>query len=56
MSMLIFGVVTFGVMWLYYIFVNKRRAEGKEDHKIEGLSDSEVEELGDESPRFVFNT
>lgn len=56
MSMLIFGVATFGLMWVYYIIVNRRRAEGKEGHKAQGLSDSEVEELGDESPKFVFVT
>ena len=56
MAMLVFGVVSFGFMWLYYIFVNKRRAAGKEDHKIRGLTDEEVEELGDRSPRFVYIT
>lgn len=56
MSMLIFGVVSFGFMWMYYVFINKRRADGKEDHTIQGLSGSEIEELGDKSPRFVYVT
>lgn len=56
MAMLIFGVVTISLVWVYYMIANKRRLDGKEDHKIQGLSDSEVEELGDKSPRFVYNT
>lgn len=54
MAMLIFGVVGFGFMLIYYIFINKRRRAGKEDHKVEGLSDSEIDELGDKSPRFIY--
>lgn len=33
---------------------NKKRAEGKRDHLIEGKSEEEIAALGDESPRFMF--
>lgn len=33
---------------------NSRRREGKEDTKIANMSDEEIEELGDASPRFVY--
>lgn len=56
MGMLIFGVVSFLFMWIYYVIVNKRRADGKEDYKVQGLSDEEIDELGDRSPRFVYVT
>jgi hypothetical protein len=55
-AMVAFGVLSFGFMWGFYIAVNKRRAEGKENHKIVGMSDEEVEELGDDSPRFKYVT
>lgn len=41
-------------MWTYFTRVNKQRAEGKIDPKHEGLSEEELAELGDESPRFRY--
>jgi hypothetical protein len=52
--MVAFGTLCFGSMSVYYRITNKRRAEGKEDHKIVGMSDEEIEEMGDESPRFKY--
>ena len=54
--MVAYGVLSFVFMWAYYTYMNKRRAEGKEDHKIAGLTEEEIEELGDDSPRFVYVT
>jgi hypothetical protein len=34
--------------------VNKNRRIGKEDHKIAGKTDAEVDALGDRSPRFIY--
>lgn len=34
--------------------LNKARREGKEDAKIEHMTEEEVEELGDASPRFFY--
>ena len=51
-----FAVVGFGTVWVYYIYINGRRASGKEDEKTAGLSEAELEELGDKSPRFIFVT
>ncbi|KAB5572170.1 major facilitator superfamily domain-containing protein [Coniochaeta sp. 2T2.1] len=56
LSMVAYGVLSFVFMWAYYTYMNKRRAEGKEDHKIAGLTEDEIEELGDDSPRFVYVT
>ena len=41
-------------MWNYFTKVNKQRAEGKIDKKHEGLSEDELAELGDDSPRFRY--
>lgn len=52
--MVAYGTLSFAFMWGYYTWINKRRAEGKEDYKISGLSEEEVEEMGDNSPRFFY--
>lgn len=41
-------------MSLYFMRVNARRARGDEEGKVAGLSEDEVRELGDRSPRFRF--
>jgi hypothetical protein len=54
MAMVAWACLCYIVMWLYFARVNARRARGEEDHKIEGLSDDEIAEMGDDSPRFVY--
>ena len=51
-----FAVVGFGTVWVYYIYTNSRRESGKEDKKTAGLTEAELKELGDKSPRFIFVT
>lgn len=41
-------------MSLWFRHLNKLRAAGKEDWKMEGKSDAEIEEMGDSSPRYVY--
>jgi sugar phosphate permease len=41
-------------MRFYYVRINKNRAEGKEDWKMEGKTDAEIEEMGDKSPRYIY--
>ena len=43
-------------LWAAYTSTNRNRRAGKEDWKIRGLSEEEVDDLGDESPRFVYAT
>lgn len=54
LAMVAFASVVYAFMWLYLSRVNARRARGDEDHKIQGMSEQEVKELGDDSPRFVY--
>lgn len=44
----------FAGMSLYFGARNRRRLAGKEDANVAGLTDDQVAELGDESPRFLF--
>lgn len=54
LAMVCWACLVYGFMWFYFSRVNARRAEGHEDAKIAGLTDEEVAELGDVSPRFVY--
>lgn len=54
MAMVAWAILVYAVMWWYFARVNARRDRGEEDHLIEGFSDEEVAELGDESPRFRY--
>jgi hypothetical protein len=41
-------------MTIYFESVNKKRLNGDEDGKVAGMSDEEVDELGDRSPRYIY--
>lgn len=51
-----FAVVTYAIVWAYYVYENKQRKAGKREGRIAGLTEEEVRELGDKSPRFFFAT
>ena len=53
-ALLGYGILIYAGMSLYYRHVNKRRLAGREDYKIEGMTDAEVDALGDRSPRFIY--
>ncbi|CAG8960421.1 hypothetical protein HYFRA_00008139 [Hymenoscyphus fraxineus] len=44
----------FAGLSFYYKVVNRRRREGREDYKVAGMSEEEIAELGDRSPRYVY--
>ncbi|KAL8955323.1 MAG: hypothetical protein Q9193_006783 [Seirophora villosa] len=45
-----------GLLWWSLLNINKTRAAGKEDYKIEGLTDEQIDEMGDKSPKFIYAT
>ncbi|KAE8148494.1 major facilitator superfamily domain-containing protein [Aspergillus avenaceus] len=51
-----FAGVVYGLMWYYYRQKNLRRVQGFEDEKVAGMTDDEIAELGDKSPRFIYST
>ncbi|KAJ5663162.1 hypothetical protein N7507_003893 [Penicillium longicatenatum] len=51
-----FAGVLYGVMWFCLRLINKRREQGLEDDKITGLTEEEIQELGDRNPRFHYST
>ncbi|EAW08833.1 putative MFS transporter [Aspergillus clavatus NRRL 1] len=56
LSMVGFAGIVYGLMWLYYHQENIRRANGLKDDKVAGMTEEEIEELGDKSPRFRYTT
>lgn len=54
LSLVAFAILVYSSMSLVLSRENSRRREGKEDTKIANMSDEEIEELGDASPRFVY--
>ncbi|KAF2130037.1 high-affinity nicotinic acid transporter-like protein [Dothidotthia symphoricarpi CBS 119687] len=54
MAMVAFAITCYAVMWFHLGRLNSRREKGEEEHLIEGMSDEEIAELGDDSPRFRY--
>lgn len=56
LSMVGFAMLVYGLMWWVLSQENQRRQDGKHDADVEGMSEEEIAELGDESPRFRYTT
>lgn len=56
LAMVGFAIACYSVLWFTFARINERRDNGEEDHLIEGMSDEQVAEMGDESPRFRYTT
>ncbi|KAI8939606.1 hypothetical protein NX059_003369 [Plenodomus lindquistii] len=54
MAMVGFAIVCYAVLWFQFRKINSRREKGEEEHLIAGMSDDEVAEMGDDSPRFRY--
>lgn len=54
LGLVAFATLVYSLMSLLLARENRFRREGKEDSKIERMTDEEIEELGDESPRFIY--
>ncbi|KAH4221103.1 hypothetical protein HBI06_161990 [Parastagonospora nodorum] len=54
MAMVAFAIICYAVLWFALGRINTRREKGEEDHLIAGMSDEEIAEMGDDSPRFRY--
>ncbi|GAB1522054.1 hypothetical protein RhiTH_005158 [Rhizoctonia solani] len=52
LAMVAFASAVYAVLAVVYSRINARRSMGKEDYKLAGKTDEEVDAMGDESPRF----
>jgi hypothetical protein len=54
MAMVGFACICYVILWFEFNRTNKKREKGEEEHLIAGMSDEEVAEMGDDSPRFRY--
>ncbi|KAI9816601.1 MAG: hypothetical protein M1827_001734 [Pycnora praestabilis] len=54
LAMVGFAAIMYGFMWFCFVIINAGRRNGKEDHKVAGMTDGDIAELGDKNPRFVY--
>jgi hypothetical protein len=54
MAMVAFACTCYAVMWFHLGRINSRREKGEEEHLVEGMTDEDVAEMGDDSPRFRY--
>ena len=54
MAMVGFACTCYIILWVQFSRINARREKGQEEHLVQGMSEDEVAEMGDESPRFRY--
>jgi hypothetical protein len=54
MAFMAMSAVIYLVMLTYFKRRNAAKVAGKEDYKVQGLTEEEAEELGEENPRFMY--
>ncbi|KAJ4266021.1 hypothetical protein NW762_003994 [Fusarium torreyae] len=54
MALVAMSSIIYMAFWAYFRRQNKRKMEGKEDHRIQGMTEEEAEELGEHNPAFHY--
>ncbi|KAM0549433.1 hypothetical protein ACHAPJ_009419 [Fusarium lateritium] len=54
MALVAMSSIIYMAFWAYFRQQNKRKMEGKEDHRIQGMTEEEAEELGEHNPAFHY--
>jgi nitrate/nitrite transporter NarK len=54
MAMAAMSAVVYLMFWAWFRRQNQRKLDGKDDHKIQGMTEQEAEELGEHNPRFIY--
>lgn len=54
LSMVGCASLIYGLLWWWLARQNNARREGKEDVRVDNMSEKVIAELGDESPRFYY--
>jgi hypothetical protein len=54
MAMVGFACICYCVLWLHFTRTNAKREKGGEDHLVQSMSDEDIAEMGDDSPRFRY--
>ncbi|KAL2845493.1 major facilitator superfamily domain-containing protein [Aspergillus pseudoustus] len=54
MGLVAMSAIIYLIFWAYFHHLNKRKLTGKEDYKVQGMTEEEAEELGEHNPRFLY--
>ncbi|KAI9374857.1 major facilitator superfamily domain-containing protein [Aspergillus egyptiacus] len=54
MALVAMSAVIYLAFWAWFRRLNKRKLTGKEDQRIQSMSEEEAEELGEHNPRFLY--
>lgn len=54
MALIAMSAFIYLFMWFYFRRRNQAKVEGKEDHKTTGMTEEEIEELGEDNPRYKY--
>jgi len=53
-GMLALGIVIYSSLHMYFRMKNKRKLSGQEDWRMEGKSEDEIAEMGEDNPRYLY--
>jgi len=54
MALIAMSAFIYLFMWFHFRRRNQAKVEGKEDHKTTGMTEEEIEELGEDNPRYKY--
>lgn len=54
MAMVAMSAIIYMCLWTWFRTQNRKKLSGKENHKIEGMTEDEAQELGEHNPRFLY--
>ncbi|KAF4121438.1 nicotinic acid transporter [Geosmithia morbida] len=54
MSLVTMSAIIYLLFWAFFRNKNKRKMEGKEDWRVLGMAEEEIEEMGEDNPRFMY--
>lgn len=54
MAMVAMSAIIYMCLWTWFRAQNRKKLSGKENHKIEGMTEDEAQELGEHNPRFLY--
>jgi hypothetical protein len=53
-GLLALGIAIYVALHLYFRMKNQRKLSGKEDWRMEGKTEEEIAEMGEDNPRYVY--
>ena len=54
LGLLVISALANVVLWWAMVSTNQQRRAGMEDWKLSGKTEEEVDEMGDDSPRYIY--